>query len=534
LAWVNQNHVQLFWVHGLPGCGKSFLYSKLLEHVSSGNDSVYFFFCEADRERVSVSALLRSWTFQLIKLIWMSNRAPEALSSVKKRLALRASREATPAEISSLLLSLLNAHDMQSCFLTVDALDECTDWPDFFRLLPQIPPRFKVLLTSLDFPDSQDHLQPMAGRFSTLAMTPEMTQGDIDGYLCDALANLKTRKGADIPSHVKLRIKDKLRDANGMFLWVRLMIEDIQSRTTVSEINRCLDELPKSLSERYDRIMETINSQDESYRLLAHKVFFWVLTATRPLATSEFCAALAVRPTRDRASAFDADEQILGDAASLIATICGSLIQPRGSRGTLYPFHATATQYLRQYMARDGRLAEIAACYQLPQIQSSDGLAAAVCIRYLSSDVVVGDGAAAAGTDTALAGSKEPHLDFLHYAATRWFRHAQHVGGVEEDVVLHLARELLDDSRPNAELAWRVYWFEDTEGQPDGKREGCPTGFSGLHIAAYFGLENIVRDLLQGRDPNVVDGSGRTPLWWAAARKHTHVVKLLIEAGADV
>jgi hypothetical protein len=491
---------------------------------------------------VSVSALLRSWTFQLIKLIWMSNSAQEALGTVQKRLAVRTTREATPAEVSGLLLSLLNAHDMPSCFLTADALDECGDWQEFFRLLPQIPVRFKVLLTSQEFPDIQEHVQPMAGGHSTLALTPEMTQGDIDGYLCDTLANIKTRKGADIPNHVKLRIKDRLRHANGMFLWVRLMIEDIQTRTTVGEITRCLDELPKSLSERYDRIMETVNSQDESYRLLAHKVFFWVLTATRPLATSEFCAALAVRPALDRANAFNAEEEILGDPAALIATVCGSLIRPRGDRGVLYPFHATATQYLRQYMSRDGRLAEIASYYKLPQILSSDGLAATVCMRYLSSDVVVDDctmwqhraidGAAAA--NTVVVGSGQPHLDFLRYAATQWFRHAQHAGDAEQDVVLPLARELLDGSRPDAELAWRLYWFSDTEGRLDEKGEGCPTNFSSLHIVAYLGLQSIVRDLLQDQDPNAVDGAGKTPLWWAAARKHTHVVKLLIEAGADV
>ena len=538
-AWINQNHIQLFWVQGPPGCGKTFVYSKLLDHISSGNreDSLYFFFCEADKERVSFSALLRSWTFQLIKLIWMSGHAQETLRGVQKDLAFRTTREATPAEVLNLLMSLLNAHDMPSCFLTVDALDECVDWQEFFRLLPQIPARFKVLLTSHDFPDSQEHLQPVTGRFSTLAMTPEMTQGDIDDYLCGALANLKTRTNADIPNHVKLRIKEKLGDSNGMFLWVRLMIEDIQGQTTVREINRCLDELPKSLSERYSRIMDNINSQDDSYRLLAHKVFFWVLTAPRPLATSEFCAALAVRPALDRANAFDADEQLLGDPKSLITEVCGSLIRPRGDGGTLFPFHATATQYLKQYMSRSGRMAEIASSYQVPQMLSSDGLAAAVCMRYLSSDFI-GDwrDRAIDGTEAAdtILGSEKPHLNFLRYAVAHWFRHAQHVDGFEQEVILPLAKELLDSSRPNAGIIWRLYWFSDIEGDLDREPGGCPSNFSGLHIAAYFGLQNLLRVLLEGQDPNVVDGSGRTPLWWAALKRHTHVVKLLIEAGADV
>ncbi len=498
---------------------------------------MYFFFCEADKERMSVSALLRSWTFQLIKLIWMSEHSQEMLRRVQRGLAFRTTREATPAEVLNLLMSLLYDHDMPSCFLTVDALDECVDWEEFFRLLPKIPARFKVLLTSHEFPDSQEHLKQVAGRFSTLAMTPEMTQGDIDSYLCDTLTNLKTRTNADIPNHVKLRIKEKLSDSNGMYLWVRLMIEDIQSQNTVREINRCLDKLPQSLSERYSRIMETVNIQDESCRLLAHKVFFWVLAAPRPLTTSEFYAALAVRPALDRANAFDAEDEVLGDPKSLITKVCGSLIQPRGDRGTLFPFHSTVTQYLRQYMSGSGRMAEIASIYEIPQMMSSDGLAAAVCMRYLSSDLVgdlrdrVIDGTQAADT---ILGSENPHLNFLRYAATHWFHHAQHVDGLGQEVVLPLAKELLDSSHLNADIIWRLYWFSDVDGDLDREPGGCPTNFSGLHIAAYFGLQNIVRLLLKDRDPNVGDGAGRAPLWWAALRGHTEVVKLLIEAGANV
>jgi ankyrin repeat protein len=50
---------------------------------------------------------------------------------------------------------------------------------------------------------------------------------------------------------------------------------------------------------------------------------------------------------------------------------------------------------------------------------------------------------------------------------------------------------------------------------------------------AYLGFEKLVRGLLEGQDLSVVDGSGRTPLWWAAARGQTEVVKLLIEAEAE-
>jgi len=57
----------------------------------------------------------------------------------------------------------------------------------------------------------------------------------------------------------------------------------------------------------------------------------------------------------------------------------------------------------------------------------------------------------------------------------------------------------------------------------------------GVHLAAYFGLSNIMDALLRnGHDPDFVDTSSRTPLLWAARRGHDAVVKLLLaKKGVD-
>ena len=62
---------------------------------------------------------------------------------------------------------------------------------------------------------------------------------------------------------------------------------------------------------------------------------------------------------------------------------------------------------------------------------------------------------------------------------------------------------------------------------------GQEVRWAATHLAAYFGLRDIIMALLKnGHDPDVKDGYGRTPLSQAAREGHEAVVKLLVEKGA--
>lgn len=556
--WTHQEDTQVFWVHGPPGCGKSYLYSRLLDYVEANHRGplVYFLFCAADKERTTVLALLRSWTFQLLKLIWKSSDYPVAWERAKRHLiASDGTKEARPRDVYELLLSILEAQDTPSCCLAVDAIDECVDSEEFVRFIGKIPKRFKIVVTSRGPPDIQPSLAP---RFRTLAVTPDLTQQDMKDYICDAVASLRTPDNNPLPDDIRNEVTHHLQASDGMFLLICLVIEDIKQTTTFEEITEYLKKLPNSLCERYDRIMDTINQQNPSYRLLARKVFFWVLTTRQPLTAKEFCAAQAIRPTAaDRTLIYSPRRRLTHpDPKSEIQRVCGSLIRPRGDEGRLYPFHATVKEYLAQHLS--SLTADMAQYYGLPSVTSADALAAAVCMRYLASDTVaalhdklpahvagyIHDAAAAAHGDSVWTAvvADDPQLDFLRYAVTHWFHHAQHIGdsaGSKDDELLDMAADLLDGARPNAGVVWRLYWLladpERARSAPGG-HGGCPAEFSGLHMAAYFGLARVVEYLVQKGlfDVAVVDGEGKTPLQWAAERGHTGVVKVLIDAGASL
>ncbi|MEA2476753.1 MAG: uncharacterized protein QOF16_1614 [Actinomycetota bacterium] len=74
-------------------------------------------------------------------------------------------------------------------------------------------------------------------------------------------------------------------------------------------------------------------------------------------------------------------------------------------------------------------------------------------------------------------------------------------------------------------------------GDPGLVRELSPDGFTALHLAAFFGNEEIVRKLLgAGADPSTVSANemGVTPLNSAAASSQAVIAEALIEAGSPI
>lgn len=467
--WLKPDGKPLLWLHGIPGCGKSFLYAKVVNHLQelarrgAGPPCVYFFFCGADKERVTTAAVLRSWIMQLARAF------PSEVRDIILATA-RASENtrASDSEVKTLFVSLFAA--MPPCYLTVDALDECVDWRALVALLRSgLRPDCKLLVTSRTMPQLATAIRHAMVPFESLEITEELSRPDIERYVEHELAEYNqrlTRIGDKYDEEFAAAFRTRLvADCGGMFLWVRLMSKHVWAQPSPAEALACLADLPQTLSAQYDRVIARINADPEpSRRLLAHKVFWWMGVARRPLEIRELCALLAVRPADlvgDRLSrscnGFDAARRIGPDPHARIMEMCDSLIvarMPPQKNGdspfpdhmrTLYPIHFTATEYLAEYLRRSDTLAELTAYYDVRQLQSSDALAAAVCTWYLSLDAVAVklDGvkveshadavAIFAHTKGSTMGKGTTNvLDALRYATSHWHHHMRRAWSTEQ------------------------------------------------------------------------------------------------------
>ena len=88
------------------------------------------------------------------------------------------------------------------------------------------------------------------------------------------------------------------------------------------------------------------------------------------------------------------------------------------------------------------------------------------------------------------------------------------------------------EERTQVEASSQALMAAKRYSSPENYSQEFPKQMTGLHLAAYFGVEKTVEDLLQKRvDIDSRDTYGRTPLSWAAENGHEAVVGLLLATG---
>jgi ankyrin repeat protein len=258
----------------------------------------------------------------------------------------------------------------------------------------------------------------------------------------------------------------------------------------------------KSYDKAYDNAMQRIDSQNTDQKNLAREVLSWITCARRPLTTAELLHALAV--------AFgdsDLDEENIPDL-DFILFLCAGLVVVTGDRTAIRLVHYTTQEYFERTSSR-----------WFPDVNKT---MAATCLTYLSFE--------AFQSGICLTDSEfEARLDnypFYCYAAKNW---AHHVSGdtATQDLAMNFLR-----SPPKVQGSVQAIFAINA---PSNKGDYCrqtPEGFTGLHLAAYLGLADIVRYLIHTSDlPLQTTASDRSPLGWAAYAGHASVVDIFLGSG---
>ena len=450
-----------------------------------------------------------------MQLIEANPKVLQQLILVRRR---NGNATATEKEVLELLGLILD--QIPSCYLTVDAIDECSDGEEFFRRLSFVPSRFKILVTSRTPADARKDIRHVRASVMTLAIQPEMSQNDIDRFVATAIDDLDLGYSEETKNEIQRRLSRN----DGMFLWSKLMLDQITSQTCEYEALVCLDALPDGLPQTYERIMNRINALPTARRQLALKVFFWMLALRRAVSVTELRTLLAVQPLSET---FD-ERRVICNAETMILAVCGGLIQFRHPQKRAFFMHFTVTQYLEVYLKQQQVHQEIMTSYDIRSLHTNDGLAAAVCIRYLSYKSLESITAPQSHSEAmAIFERVDPRTDLLSYAASNWFHHLDRIDS-GESYVLDLATRFLVQNTYNREFSWRLYWFSSLASL---ESVICPAQFSGLHMASYFGLIRTAEKLLTSSSLDLRDSANRCPLWWAASRGYASLVELLLKAG---
>ena len=131
-----------------------------------------------------------------------------------------------------------------------------------------------------------------------------------------------------------------MKGSRGMFLWATLQIQSLCSMKTDKEIREALLNLPRNLTQVYNRILNQLRQPGKTYQTAIFKLIF---AAIRPLTIQEMQEALSVT----LGDTFWDPSKLLNSVDPALAT-CGCLITVDEEDSTIRTVHPSVNQYLVQ------------------------------------------------------------------------------------------------------------------------------------------------------------------------------------------
>ena len=292
----------LLWLSGGPGAGKSFLSSSIIDYLvklhpqNVQNQSrvtvAYFFFKDNDPDLRSFDIALRTMAYQMsqndpVFAKHVARFSPEQLISAEmiwRKLFVQFFQEATLSN---------------RVYIVIDGLDEALEEERqrFLELLDVFQEddkeKLRIEIVMVGRPELNYEIdQVLENPIPMITVSAAKNTDDINQYVKVSIAKIK------ILRKVSQRLRDSIIEtlttgADGMFLWVDLMLKEIATKHKEPQIRDALKSPPKGLTDTLRHVLERFSNElgpddiDDLNHLLS-----WVTCAKRPLKLGELDDAI--------------------------------------------------------------------------------------------------------------------------------------------------------------------------------------------------------------------------------------------------
>ena len=324
-------------------------------------------------------------------------------------------------------------------------------------------------------------------------------------------------------------IDEIVRKARGGFLWAKAALSLLNHRKGLIEMSgSSLFDLPSDLESLYSILLDRFIHDEHGSANQAEELLRWVCFAKRPLSVEEMSYALEIEQSLQAAF----DDLSEGRITSLSARVavykqqlrarCRGLLEVREPGAKVHFIHRSARDFLMNKASVEWSSKEDP---KRNLVQSADIHLAEICLSYISYH---------AETSPLDRNSIEGEaVAFLDYATDYWYEHAKSADqpDISHTVLLKLSRW------PSAKVLGHWAYLHQKEIGDGTVSEYW--GWSTLHVAAAFGIHNLVLAIQDVEHSNLIrwnvgDAVGRTPLALAAEKGQLSLVRFLIEAGVDL
>ena len=295
--------------------------------------NISFFFCQAIDVRINnATAVLRGLIYSLVK------KQPSLLSHVKSQYdhAGKALFEDINAwnALSRIFTDILKDATLQSTYLIIDALDECTTGlSSLLNLISQVSsayPQRKWIVSSRNWPDIEERLDTTYTAPISLELNEASVSEAVSKFIQHKVHYLaKVKKYSDETRDMICRHLSS--NSQGTFLWVALACQDLD-RTSRRHALRKLNAFPPGLNALYNRMIDQVRNSEDAES--CKRILAVMSIVYRPIAFDELPSIVELPD----------DLSSDTEALSEIIAICGSFLTVR--EDTIIFVHQSAKEFL--------------------------------------------------------------------------------------------------------------------------------------------------------------------------------------------
>jgi hypothetical protein len=316
--WQDNQSSCLLWIRGDPGKGKTMLLCGITDELTRSigdTANISFFFCQATDVRINnATAVLRGLIYSLVK------KQPSLLSHVKSHYdnAGKALFEDINAwnALSRIFTEILKDSTLQSTYLIIDALDECTTGlPSLLDLVAQVSPAYsqvKWIVSSRNWPEIEERLNTTETTPISLELNKASVSEAVSRFIQHKVHYLaKVKKYSDETRDTICRHLSS--NSQGTFLWVALVCQDLD-RTSRRHALKKLETFPPGLNALYSRMIDQVRNSEDAE--LCKRILAVMSVVYRPIAFDEL------------ASLVEIPDDLSDDCEALaeIIAVCGSFL----------------------------------------------------------------------------------------------------------------------------------------------------------------------------------------------------------------
>src|SRR5258707_2982747 len=301
------------------------------------------------------------------------------------------------------------------------------------------------------------------------------------------------------------------------FRWAYCQLDNLR-RCMPSSIRKALNELPITLDETYERILQSIPKQKWQH---AHRLFQGLVAAIRPLRAEELAEIFAIEFGSNATHLVEdwrpenPEEAVLSACSTLVSIITDD----EGSKIVQFS-HFSVKEFLTSYRLQASDIENVRQYYV--SLEHAHTLLAQACLAVLLQ------------LDENVDKERLSTFTLAFYAAEHWVDHAKFQN------VISQVRDAMEDLFNPMKQHFRAWlWIHDAGPWPSfSDRDDCPSppDITSLYYAAFFGFSDLAKCLIitHAEDVNAKCRRGSTPLHAASLTGHVDAANVLLEYGTDI